>query len=286
MKKKYYEAQVVHKTVSRDSSGMYIAKDFTDSDNYYNNRLHCHNFWEFNFIVSGEGAYTINNDIVDIRRGMVFLMTPADFHACSLKKNESFVSYCIQFYPNQLDEQIAELLYSSPIPIVYQADEDTVDDISASLDRLVEKFADKGPFYELFARNAIENICILIAQRIGGGTLDSGSTAVIRSAIVFVKDHYREKITLHDAAVNARLSDAYFSHIFSRVMGVGFTAYLKSVRLNAACELLSSTSMSIKEICFSSGFSDSNYFSDSFRKRFGVSPSIYREQFGKDRTEK
>lgn len=277
MKKKYDEAHVVKKTVSRDSSGIYIAKDYTDQYNYYNNRLHCHNFWELNFIISGSGIYTINSEVAEIRRGTVFLMTPADFHACSLRDGESFVSYCLQFYPNQLDEKISSLLYSCPEPIVYQIEEERIDEISRSFDRLISTFSEKGLFYEQFARNFIENTCILIARRVSREGRSIEDSAIIRSAIVYIKDHYREKITLHDAAANARLSDAYFSHIFSHVMGVSFSAYLKNVRLNAACELLNSTNLSIKEICFSSGFRDPNYFSDSFRQRFGVSPREYRE---------
>ena len=156
MKEKYSQAHVVSKTVSRDSSGIYIAKDYTDADNYFNNRLHCHNFWEFNFIISGEGLYTINNENVEIKRGMVYLMTPADFHACSLSGSESFVSYCLQFYPSQLDENVSSLLYSSPVPIVFQADEEKIGAFTETLDRLVAVFDEKGPFYELFARNSIE----------------------------------------------------------------------------------------------------------------------------------
>lgn len=285
MNKRYGEAHVVNKTVSHDLTGMYIAKDYTDSDNYFNNRLHCHNFWELNFIISGGGVYTINNEIVNIERGMVFLMTPADFHSCSLKKGESFVSYCIQFYPSQIDEGVAALLYSCPEPIVYRVDESRVDEIAESLEKLTDAFGKKDKFYELFARNSIENICIQIAQTVSRlhGVIDDAP--IIRNAIVFVKDHYREKITLHDAAANARLSDAYFSHVFAQVMGTGFAVYLKNVRLNAACELLGSTEMSVKEICFSCGFNDPNYFSDSFRKRFGTSPRKYREQFKKDSAE-
>ena len=48
--------------------------------------------------------------------------------------------------------------------------------------------------------------------------------------------------------------------------------------MNRAKELLSFTDMSMKEICCEIGYSDPNYFSRSFKKNTGLTPTEYKEK--------
>jgi|GEM_PF-6635919 two-component system, response regulator YesN len=48
--------------------------------------------------------------------------------------------------------------------------------------------------------------------------------------------------------------------------------------MNKAKELLEDASLSIKEICTMSGYSDPNYFSRIFKKIENVTPSEFREK--------
>lgn len=54
--------------------------------------------------------------------------------------------------------------------------------------------------------------------------------------------------------------------------------YLRSLRLKKACELLSGTSCSIKEIALRCGFEDPNYFAKVFRRRYNKNPSDFRRE--------
>ena len=58
---------------------------------------------------------------------------------------------------------------------------------------------------------------------------------------------------------------------------LGVHEYLMFVRLQHAALDLVSTGDSITEIALRSGFSDSNYFKDAFKKKYGVTPSAYRK---------
>jgi AraC-like DNA-binding protein len=73
------------------------------------------------------------------------------------------------------------------------------------------------------------------------------------------------------------LSPSYFSKRFHLITGMGMKEYLTYVRLKHAEDELISTNHSIKEIALNSGFSDSNYFKDAFRKEYGLSPRSYRQ---------
>ncbi len=55
--------------------------------------------------------------------------------------------------------------------------------------------------------------------------------------------------------------------------------FIKHIRMQKALELLTNTDLNVNEIAFSVGFTDQRYFSTSFKKVFGVSPSNYKNSF-------
>ncbi len=48
--------------------------------------------------------------------------------------------------------------------------------------------------------------------------------------------------------------------------------------MKEAARLLLSTDLTVNEIGFKVGFNDSNYFGKSFKKHFGLTPSIYKQE--------
>ncbi len=274
MKKKF--GMVENPTV-RDLSDAYVSREYSASDNEYNNNVHYHNFYELEFVVAGHGLYEINNVSHAARRGAIFLTTPADYHTYSLAKDEAIDFYCVQFRQTHIDEQIVSRLYSYTEPIAIELDGDGLEKRISDFEALLSAFGKKGPMYEIKVKNLIENICIDIISDMDKKSHGVTVSPTVKSAIVYVKNHYREQITLGETAKRVGLSDAYFSHLFSEAVGVGFSTYVRHVRLTAAANLLKSTELSVKEICYKTGFTDPNYFSGAFKSEFGVSPRRYRE---------
>ena len=83
-------------------------------------------------------------------------------------------------------------------------------------------------------------------------------------------------ITTGDVARAVGFSPNYLSRRFRTSAGIGLHEYIVFVRLHHAAQQLISTGDSITEIALRCGFSDSNYFKDSFKKKFGVTPRDYR----------
>ena len=59
--------------------------------------------------------------------------------------------------------------------------------------------------------------------------------------------------------------------------GKGFREYLTELRLTDAASLLRYSELSVTEIAYSVGFCESNYFSNVFKKQYGISPKDYRK---------
>lgn len=279
MSVRYFEAEYVEKPTHHDISGMAATKEYSDHSFWYNNKIHYHSFWEMEFIIDGSGLYEINNVSYQIRRGMLFITTPADYHSYSLSENDCFHMFCVQFHSDRVDASVLSHLYSCTEPIVVDFGDGCFDEINAELEHLAVSFSEKQPMYGLEMRNIIENLCIRAVREVEGRQPHVADNSAIRSAIIYAKNHYHEHISLSDVAELSGLSEAYFSHIFSVVMGRGFSSYLRQIRLDAAANLLKSTSLSVKEICYMTGFGNRNYFTEAFREYFGMSPREYRSDY-------
>lgn len=109
-------------------------------------------------------------------------------------------------------------------------------------------------------------------------TLKSDNTrSVTADVISYINDHICEQLTLQTLADKAGLSPFYFTRLFKKETGYTPHEYIILSRINIAKFFLKSTAYSIKEICFSSGFSSESSFCTTFRKICGMTPSEYRE---------
>ena len=75
-----------------------------------------------------------------------------------------------------------------------------------------------------------------------------------------------------EAAEYAGLSPSHLSRRFHREYGIGFSAYLTTLRLEAARHLLRNTSLQTGEVAQRCGFNSASYFIRVFAKRWGVTP--------------
>ena len=95
-------------------------------------------------------------------------------------------------------------------------------------------------------------------------------------AIQYFRDHMAEKIIISSIAGKRNLTHTGFILKFRRCTGKTPIEYLTDLRISRARELLSCTDMSIADIAETCGFSNSFYFSNTFKKRTEFSPTQYR----------
>ncbi len=102
---------------------------------------------------------------------------------------------------------------------------------------------------------------------------------ILKTAMNYINDNFQKDISLDDVSRVVNISPYYFSKIFKEENGLNFIEYLTNVRIDKAKKLLEDSNLSIKEICLSCGYTDPNYFSRSFKKNVGVTPTEYKEKF-------
>lgn len=110
-------------------------------------------------------------------------------------------------------------------------------------------------------------------------------TADIQSpsdVVHLVKTYLEQQIgsarTLQQIADQVNMSASHLSFLFKRKTGFSPVEYFNHLKIQAACQYLSSTNLRIKSIADRLGIEDPQYFSRFFKKTIGVSPNIYREK--------
>ena len=78
--------------------------------------------------------------------------------------------------------------------------------------------------------------------------------------------------------MKAGMSPARFRAVWRQQVGLPLGVYRRKMQIQAACELLQTTNLRIKEVAERSGFRDPLYFSRVFRRATGTSPRQYRKQ--------
>jgi two-component system, response regulator YesN len=100
---------------------------------------------------------------------------------------------------------------------------------------------------------------------------------MLHKAKEYIETHYADSLTLEQVAEYVELSPFYFSKLFKDRFGMTFIDYLTEIRINKAKAEMENPGKSLKEICYSVGYKDPNYFSRVFKKQTGLSPSEFRK---------
>ncbi|MBQ1493115.1 MAG: helix-turn-helix transcriptional regulator, partial [Blautia sp.] len=89
--------------------------------------------------------------------------------------------------------------------------------------------------------------------------------------------HFSEELSVRDLAEYLGLPESRLIERFRKETGITPGEYLRNLRLNHACLLLTSTRLPVQEIASQCGFSDASYFTRLFRSNKGCSPREYRQ---------
>ena len=112
--------------------------------------------------------------------------------------------------------------------------------------------------------------------RISGDTEQEADPAwaIIRKMVGYIQNHYQEKILLEEIASAGAVCRSRCCQLFREKLRSTPMNYLIRYRLDKACDLIRE-GRSITDAAFSVGFQGLSYFSESFKKTYGMKPSQY-----------
>ncbi|KGO86362.1 AraC family transcriptional regulator [Flavobacterium rivuli WB 3.3-2 = DSM 21788] len=94
----------------------------------------------------------------------------------------------------------------------------------------------------------------------------------------YVKDNFKNPITLDDIAERASMTVPSFCRYFKKMTRKTFVQFVNEYRVVHACKLLAENTMSIADVSYESGFNNFSHFNKSFKEVTGRNASQYRHE--------
>ncbi len=207
-------------------------------------------------------------------------------HMFSKEPDGTYEAIAVHFYP-----EVLEKIYQNEVPNFLKKTKGNIPENPSVLvekDILFEKYFDGLVYYfshpELVTDELIglkmKELMLLLEN-----TKDAPKLHRILSNLFsprsyslkeVVSSHLFSDISIDDLATLAGLSISTFKREFRKVFNDSPSHYIKAKRLERAAELLESTKRHVSEIAYECCFNDLAVFSKNFKKKFGTSPSEYR----------
>jgi AraC-like DNA-binding protein len=236
---------------------------------------HYHPHHELYYLVEGECKYFIGNSTYEIKSGDLVIIPPRVIHRTIYNgkfRRRVLINCPASYIPEPVLRQMGEIPHILRNPEI-------IEELQRYFKLIEKEYVTNDPFAQTMLRCYARELYVLIAR----SEIPSRVEAVTNDTVAFVLDHvrahYSERITLEDMAKRCAVSMSHLSKTFKAETGLGFSDYLSTLRLEKAETLLKvNKDMSITDVAFACGFNDSNYFSDKFKKEFGISPLKYKKQ--------
>jgi len=131
------------------------------------------------------------------------------------------------------------------------------------------------------SRKISEILHLFVEEIIVGNIILSDNNNFIKTILQYIEANYMEYITVEDLAALVFVTPETVIRTFKKYTGYTPHAYLKMYRIMIACNMLSNTNHSVKDIALRVGYKSSSNFSAEFRNLKGISPIQFRNQYKK-----
>jgi len=253
--------------------------------------LHWHELIEIAYVRSGNLAITVQGRAYRANQGDIVFINPSAVHGFSSSAPDTrmiLVQFGLELFDESLidlrDRQFQKLVFERKTHVTNGEDADMHRRLENHILEMRREYEAKEEGFRLAIKANLYELTLLLLRRVPARQLSAGEAVkrrqrneLLERIFAFVHDNFRRPLDLADAAAAAHLSKFYFSRFFKELTGQTFHAYLSSVRVGHAEEMLARTDVPITEIAYSSGFSSLETFNRIFRTYAGTTPSCYRD---------
>lgn len=186
--------------------------------------------------------------------------------------------YTVNFQCFFFDEEDGKYKVKEPILpfefVTHIKDGKTYQRLFNLFDRLWRLYLTNSAYSQMRQREVIAQILDILLQCKNKEYASLGNRQRVDKVIQYMISNYKEKLTLSKLADFAGISTSYLSSIFRMETGKSPIDYLISLRITMAKQLLQD-GFAVAKAAKETGFSDVYYFSNTFKKLEGISPSEY-----------
>ena len=229
------------------------------------------------YITEGRGKFCCEtlgrSKATTIESGNMFLLFPGEWHSYHPDKQTGWKEYWIGFNGSFIDNIVKHEFFSKDKPIFnVNIHEDIVGLYNSAISAAIEQ---ESGFQQILA--GIVDRLLSLAYFYDRNTQfqESDTANKIGQAKVMIQDNYMN-ISPEEIASKLCLSYSSFRKTFKEYTGFSPARFINLVRMSKAKELLTNTTMSIKEVAYHVGYNNHDYVFTAFRHMTGRTPAEYR----------
>lgn len=265
--------------VAYNRSGIFVRKNCSFSASEVCFGTHWHDRIEFILVHSGSLNIDFGERTALVPCGSVAILPPKQPHSASSGENGvcyDSVSFDLRPFYNQTAacSNLLPLIFEGRMKFELFSQEEEIFSSVVSISKEAHTDAEQlmivGEVYRLLSL-VIHNCVTQITE-------DANADNNFMGVIEYINSNYQSNINTSELCKVFGYTKPYFCRKFKEYTGVSPMMYLKSRRLEAACEMLQKENTSIGNISVSCGFGDPNYFTRCFKGHFGISPNLYRKK--------
>lgn len=159
---------------------------------------------------------------------------------------------------------------------------DAHSEINGIIQDIYKQMQDKALCYELAVQRNLNRILEFIScnfhslPKTEATRIQLNNQIRLQKMLAYIYENYASPVTLGDIAAAADISRSEAGRCFHTYMGCSPLDALIQYRLQMAHPLLNDSTQSLQQISYACGFHSANYFSRQFKKKYGLTPSQYR----------
>ena len=226
---------------------------------------HYHPWFEFNYVIDGSVFTKIDDKEFLVEGGQAYLITPGMSHS-HRHNGTGDDGICIRFSLEPVNKEGEEVIRILSKPR-YGTFESMLGEMppARGLESATAGFC--WWIMDLYERWQTET----------PKEMPAGDT-VVAQIILYLNEYKHEKIRMEDLSNALNISYRTLARRFRDETGETISERLTKIRLESAKQLLADSNMTLYDIAEAVGYENEFYFSNSFKKHYGMSPSAYRKE--------
>ena len=236
---------------------------------------HIHPHIEFVYMIEGHTDAYADSFSGSIGPGDFYIAFPNQIHRFVSHGDEKYFLSIVD--PELIPEFKDQLLNTLPQSNIIPAQSDAARQIGLVMQALTESAKSENKYRQTVLRGHLVALFGIILNSLPTSAYSGDDTRILRTILDFCTKNYTHQLSLSTLADELHLSKYYISHLFSNKLQISFNDYINSLRVSAACRLLSRTDKNVTDICAEVGFSTLRTFNRAFLRHMETSPSAYRK---------
>ncbi|MDO4465846.1 MAG: AraC family transcriptional regulator [Bacillota bacterium] len=235
---------------------------------------HFHSHLEIVFTIEGKGDIWVDGNQYNITSENVFLISPNSIHQVTgYPPYENNIGYCLQIDLEHFKPLFPELGESYHMT----CSKDLSLNIIRQCKLLHQEIDEDKDEFDLVIR-IIKILQLIKENAIKKSIPKDYHRDLILKVSKYIQNHYDEALTIELLAKKFNFSVSYLQKICKDYFQQSIHQYITDIRMEHALADLKHTNLSIIEIAIKNGFSDSKSFTREFKKRFEITPAVYRKE--------